>query len=392
MIGWRHEVPPTGRATASREEADEGDDAESLRRAFEAGDQAGRSQGCSKVAVTLSAAGNYPFRTREVVKSSHRRLCDPLEMWWARCLDGGRVLRVNTYGFYDLGGNLGFAEEVNEGSKYGDVWYQLDKARDAVQALLDNKIVPVKTCRVSGQGVVDAITSIVPASFSEASKRDKEAIVQVWLIYGLHAAIREFKTVLSAELNLLDTYSVSQKGAYSTSDLIEQAELLIPESIRGLLPEQAKTDIQQAGKCIAYDVPTGAAFHILRAIESVIRAYYQHVTGNLPKPKMRNWGAYINNLRKAGGDEKIVGYIEHLKERYRNPVFHPEDNLTPEEAQMFLGACISGICQMLIAIRDTAPNLAAMPNTAALASATLTKFLGLGAPPPPPDPAETPSA
>jgi hypothetical protein len=130
------------------------------------------------------------------------------------------------------------------------------------------------------------------------------------------------------------------------------------------------------GKCIAYDVPTGAAFHILRGTEVVIRSYYLHVTGTLPKPKLRNWGAYVKNLRSAGADPKITGYIEHLRELYRNPVFHPEDNLSPEDAQMSLGACISAMCQMLIAIRDTNPKLESAKSDAIIEPGNTQALLG----------------
>lgn len=269
------------------------------------------------------------------------------------------MLRVNMYAFYDLGSRLKSALSLADNARYRDAWYGLYQARDALQVLLDSEIVPVKTCRVAAEEAVAAINQAVPLGFAEATANiDKQESVPQWVVIRIRSRIRDLQTILSAELNVLDTYSVSQKGAYSTSDLIQQAELLIPESLRGLLPVQSKLDIQQAGKCIAYDVPTGAAFHILRGTEAVIRAYYQHVTGTLPKPKMRNWGAYVKHLITSGADPKITGYIDHLRELYRNPVFHPEENLSPEEAQMFLGACISAICQMLIAIRDTPAKLA----------------------------------
>jgi hypothetical protein len=267
--------------------------------------------------------------------------------------------------FYDLATKLAFIEEMPDTPKYSDVWYDLANARETVEQLINNAIVPVRTCRAAASGIIQAINKVVPEEFLEAARKDKDEVVAHWRLSPLRRAVREFQTVLAAELNIMDTYSVSQKGAYSTSDLIEHAELLIPDSLRGLLPKQSLLDIQQAGKCIAYDVPTGAAFHILRATEAVIRAYYQHVTGTLPKPQMRNWGAYVKNLAAAGADPKITGYIDHLRELYRNPVFHPEDNLTPEEAQMFLGACVSAICQMLISMRDTAPKLTSVAVIAA---------------------------
>jgi predicted SAM-dependent methyltransferase len=286
-------------------------------------------------------------------------------IWWTLPPAGAAVKRINTHAFYSLGNKLKVCAGVDEQTVYGDVWFQLDQARDALKAFLDSDLVSIKTCRESGSSLVAAITEAVPLDFTAASSQDKTVTLSWLAAYHIRNRTTEFQTVLAAELNLLDTYVVSQKGAYSTSDLIDHAELLIPDSLRGMLPQQATVDIQQAGKCIAYDVPTGAAFHILRATESVIRAYYLHVLGILPKPKMRNWGAYAKNLKAGGADPKITSYIDHLRELYRNPIFHPEDNLALEEAQMFLGACVSAICHMLIAIRDTAPKLPAPGPTTA---------------------------
>src|SRR5258708_11784859 len=121
----------------------------------------------------------------------------------------------------------------------------------------------------------------------------------------------------------LSTYFVSRKLGYETPLLIEEAENLLPESIREAIPE-AIPDLQQAGKCIAFDIPTAAGFHIIRATEGVIRLYYRHVVGTLPKPKMRNWGAYNKVLEQRGADKRITGFLDHIREYHRNPVLHPE--------------------------------------------------------------------
>jgi hypothetical protein len=56
-----------------------------------------------------------------------------------------------------------------------------------------------------------------------------------------------------------------------------------------------------------------------------------------PKPSERNLGRYINALKEAGVDERIVGMLTHLKDFYRNPLAHPELFLTPQEALGLFG-------------------------------------------------------
>jgi hypothetical protein len=151
---------------------------------------------------------------------------------------------------------------------------------------------------------------------------------------------------------VLDTYLISQKGSYKTSDLIERAEIIFPEHIRFALPELTIIDIQQAGRCVALDTPTGAGFHLMRAIESVMAMYYARILGKPMPTRMRNWGAYIRKLRESNrANSKIVGFLDHIRENYRNPITHPEVILSADEAEVLLGVAVSAIRQMIIEIQ-----------------------------------------
>jgi hypothetical protein len=110
----------------------------------------------------------------------------------------------------------------------------------------------------------------------------------------------------------------------------------------------AKQDFDQAGKCIAFDVPTAAAFHLLRGTEVVIKDYYDLI---VPGPKqaplkMRNWGTYIRLLKNHGGDDKVIALLTHLKDVYHNPVFHPEEMYSDERVQVLFGLCVSAVIVM----------------------------------------------
>jgi hypothetical protein len=147
---------------------------------------------------------------------------------------------------------------------------------------------------------------------------------------------------------------VSSKGIYSTDDLISHADEHIPESLRGLLPAQAKKDVNEGGKCLAYEVPTASAFHMFRAIESVMDAYYKALSGTsfANDGVSRNWGAYIKALQGKEADHKITVFLDHIREEYRNPVAHPTVTVDAEEAFSLFGVAGSVISQMLRAIKE----------------------------------------
>jgi hypothetical protein len=54
-----------------------------------------------------------------------------------------------------------------------------------------------------------------------------------------------------------------------------------------------------------------------------MRRYYISIVGDLLAKKIRNWGAYLHNLKKHGSaDKKVLHTLEQIKDLYRNPILH----------------------------------------------------------------------
>jgi len=102
---------------------------------------------------------------------------------------------------------------------------------------------------------------------------------------------------------------------------------------------------------LTLDCHTASGYHILRAVERVIIRYVEKVTRHVVmKKKPRDWGAYITVLKKHGGDVKVIGNLQHIKDHYRNPIIHPEDTLGPDDAFSLFNTSISAIIQLDAAI------------------------------------------
>lgn len=261
--------------------------------------------------------------------------------------------RVNTFAFYDLGGALRAAGDVKDGVPLDmDVFVKLYQARGAMKSFLEESVVQVRTCRAAGQAVLDAIDPIIEKGRKNLMPKEGEEPAQLqWgEAYAIRSAIGSFATVLGAELPTLDTYSVSQKAAYSTPDLIDHAEMLLPEAVRKKMAPEAIKDMREAGRCLAFSTPTAAGFHTMRATESVIVTYFTKIVGKSPAKGMRNWGLYIRMLESHGADPKVTGFLRHLKDQYRNPVSHPEEFLSVDQALILMNAAVAAICAMAEAI------------------------------------------
>ncbi len=258
--------------------------------------------------------------------------------------------RVNEFVFYELAIKVhSLAELAYEPIKYSASWLMFWNARLSIDEIYRQR--PLNFTTQAALRLYRAITAIIPDNWDDlmatfpARTAEPEEPLGVWLIAEVREAAKEFETVLRNECQIMDTYFISKKGTYSTKDLVENAHHQIPEPSRSALPQQSRLDFDQAGKCFAFDVHTAAAFHLLRGTEAVIREYYELI---VPGPKrasakMRNWGVYIKLMRTHDGDANVLSLLDHMREVYRNPVTHPEENYTDERVQVLFGLCVSAV-------------------------------------------------
>ena len=149
--------------------------------------------------------------------------------------------------------------------------------------------------------------------------------------------------------------------------LLAFGENLFPSDLASKVPE-AIFDAKEAGKCLAYEVPTACGFHVFRVAESVLRKYYSHVTGGTAAPKVRSLGVYVAALKQMKkGDDKILAALKQMTDLHRNPLIHPETVLTVDESIAIIGIARSAITAMLADLPVVPPttSLLAAPVAAA---------------------------
>jgi hypothetical protein len=198
-----------------------------------------------------------------------------------------------------------------------------------------------------GDGIQDGMPVFWDTESTATMGDDAEGIVR---------AVTNFDTLLDSDSPRMAVFSVEKKGIYQTADLIDHADQHLPEAARKRLPKQAKTDLIAAGRCLAFNIPTSSAFHAWRALEIVFGAYFVSITGKTFEEATirRNWGEYIKALNDAGADKEITRNLDHIRAEYRNPIMHPNDNLTADAAFSLMGIAFSAIAQVMQAI-DSQP-------------------------------------
>jgi hypothetical protein len=275
--------------------------------------------------------------------------------------------RTNLPFFYQLGAELNPLAQFDPGrARKVDVFIAAIGVRNHLQTLL-NTYPTLNVCRAAGCALLGAIDAI-QQWFRDTTPEALRETIQIGDV-EFRAVInkaKQFETVLSAELGVLATYHVTSKGAYSTAELIERADLVLSESVRQKVPQEALEEIKQAGRCLALDSPTASGFHMMRALEAVLHEYYLAVCEPKKPDKLENWAAYLLALRKVAGEgeeeeeggvpegnakqgdpqvKRVITFLYQIKDT-RNNIMHPELVLSPDDAFGLLDVAKAAIIVM----------------------------------------------
>lgn len=257
--------------------------------------------------------------------------------------------------FYQCGSELASLREITSTESVASVWGNLAKAELwLMRFLMESRELPFTKSRVAAQNLLGLITKIETQMLEQGSQ-EKMPSVQDIDKEILLTALGRFEKELEHDSRELNVFSVEDKGTHSATKLLEDAALNLPSDIRVRLTGESLEDIKAAGRCLAFDTPTASAFHILRGVEPLILQYRNALLGTSVKLKSRNWGAYIRELATHGADARVVGMLNHIKDFYRNPIMHPEETLTSDQALSLFHACLSAIVQLDAAIRALTP-------------------------------------
>lgn len=151
---------------------------------------------------------------------------------------------------------------------------------------------------------------------------------------------------LLAEATGIVNYVASDKR-YTVQKLTEDISSLMAENVFGTLPEIAQIDFREAGKCIAYELPTSAAFHLMRGTEAVVRHYYfTKVRRNrINKPYL--WGPMTDHLKTKRTPDGLIESLDNIRRNYRNPTQHPDKVYDLDEAQDLLSLSLDVTNRMM---------------------------------------------
>jgi len=189
--------------------------------------------------------------------------------------------------------------------------------------------------------------------YEELLETDEDAKLTEEQAKALRDAIMTLRPTFAAEARGIFSYIVNEKRI-STEKLVGDITSIFSPDVFDKISDIAQYDFKEAGRCVAFERPTAAAFHLMRAVESVLKPYYKKYTR--PAQNGLTWGQMTHALKNKQRGKKpnptTLNQVDHIRVAFRNPTQHPEKIYDIEEAQDLLFLCIDVTNRMVSEIHN----------------------------------------
>jgi hypothetical protein len=243
---------------------------------------------------------------------------------------------VTLYRYWQFGTSFRYLQDANEGYGIHGRAFIVGNL-EAFFVKLDELNLRV-TIRAAGhlKKLLEELKETPPDSKLDATQARK-----------LNTTVKALRQTLEAELKGVNAYAISPKRIDVERLVGDPAGLFAP-NVFSTLSEIGQYDITEAAKCIAFERPTAAAFHLMRATEETLRNYYCHfVKRDRLEPML--WGPMVQALkthRKAKVHDALNRNLDNIRVSFRNPTQHPEKVYDIHEVQDLWGLCADAINRM----------------------------------------------
>lgn len=279
--------------------------------------------------------------------------------------------RVNLIDYFDLSEQMGIAKGAcsSESAKAGSIYFGINGLSERLAAFVadDNGFSTSKhPARELAQDIRIWINSYVmdggsPNRF-DIQKFDTET--HDWQYSHIARKVDEFRNVFTAECRDVEVYSVGQVSIYRTASLVANGSHRVAPEYRASVPESALDEFDNAGKCLAFDLPTACGFHALRGVELMILKYLEAF--GTKTDGLKTWHDYVKAVDDAEEDgrkpsKKVGQMLDRMRDLDRNPLMHPRDTLDTTQADMLFSLAAITVVEMARDLQQQDGEIVSLP-------------------------------
>lgn len=267
---------------------------------------------------------------------------------------------LNPYRFYELASKL-YALYAGTGAKCaGDMFGPLTEAQTLLDSWIKGDIYPLDTSKADATRLLNKIGSLFnkyyvdPVSKTIRAQAGEDLRIDPHELAHLQTLTEKFEHAFAAEMTHAPAYYAMKRGIYSTYDLIERASECFGGTMRDYIPTPAMHEFDIAGRALAFGLGTASGVHLLRAIELVLKRYYETFSGTKVVKTERSYSIYLKKLHalteEEGSDcrpdKRLLQMLAQIKEHYRNPLTSPDHSISLEQATSLFALATAAITLM----------------------------------------------
>jgi hypothetical protein len=249
--------------------------------------------------------------------------------------------QLNAYRFYELGAKLRELFSFGENARVTEIFAPLTEAQAMLDGFIKGEVFRPDTSKAEATKLLAKISAVFDRYFIDAATKQMksptgEDRIDSYEMSMIRSQLEKFEQALAAELNHAPTYLAGKRGIYSTYDLAENAETIFAENLRKIIPTAAQNEFNTAGRALVFSLGTAAAVHMLRAVEIMLKLYYETYAGAPAAKGERNYAIYLKKLAAMADDEekdpkdksarpdpRVIQMLAQIKTHYRNPLIAP---------------------------------------------------------------------
>ncbi len=258
--------------------------------------------------------------------------------------------QLNAYRFYELGSRLHGLFCSSTQGRVTDMFAPLTEAQALLDGFIKGDVLTLETSKADASKLLNKIGAVFDRYYIDPATKqlrapDSEDRIEAHELSLIHNLIEKFEHALAAELNRAPTYVADKRGIYSIFELAENAQYILSDAVRATVPAAVLTEVNAGGRALAFGLGVAAAVHLLRAIEIMLKLYFETFAGSLGTKGERNYASYLKRLAILADDEektdrpdrRVIQMLAQIKDHYRNPLVTPDQPLSLDEATQLLG-------------------------------------------------------
>jgi len=273
--------------------------------------------------------------------------------------------QLNSYRFYELGAKLHALFCGRAQGRIAEMFVPLTEAQALLDSFIKGDPFTLETSKTDATRLLNKLSAVFNRYFIDPTTKQLktptgEDRIDPHEMSMMQSLLEKFEHALAAELNRAPTYLAEKRGIYSTFDLAENAQQIFSKSLQDVIPASAQNEFNAAGRGLVFGLGTAAALHMLRAIEMVLKQYYEMFAGPVSAKSERNYAIYLKKLAALADEEetafrpdkRVVQMLAQIKDHYRNPLLSADGAVSLEEATSLFGmasALISMMAEQMLA-------------------------------------------